>query len=1497
MWKRITCWVLAISLILGICPMFALTAFASDSSDFISWTDDGLKRYEQLETVPKNPSQEIFLEAARNEYERAQIVVRSDTQNFRVTSVEFTKLFNESGASIAAENLSYHFALYEVDIPTDNESSIPWEPSSHGLPLYAKNSMCDALSNEVAIDVEKSCNQPIYLEIYVPANTQPGMYQGYVTVNTTLGNTKKLITLEVFDATVPELKDAKFTNYNWMTDFAGGFRCDWNAFTDYYHIQDITDDHTDFTPEVYEILNNWAEFATAHRQNMVLISTTALLGAANSTVDKNGKYTFDWTLFDKYVDVWLQHGVTRLSGIQFSFLEGDAMLTDDGHGRAVFDWRFYSRDEIKYDVEKDTWYSQYLPALAQHLEEYSITKYPQFDGTENKTLFDIWCQHLYDEPSNYTLWLYYADLANKYLVNSQGKRPKLFDADNNGCTKYQPAMVEKMGILVPQESIETDSIPYYHGKVEEGKEFWTYVCCGPGIPWLNRFVGQPDTTYPMLFWYDAKINATGYLHWGWNFWNVGPSEIMFGPNVVGDSYIVYPDAENKTLLSSIRLEGQRDGIEDWELAQLAHKTDDAMTQQLLEKAVPHPAGQYVTNIQDFRSLRHVLLQLASGIVPEKLPEIEKPGASIPEPPTDGYYVDDMDERIQYSEGMEIWTEDVSYKNTLHYNNYEGEAGTDGGTASFTFEGTGIGILGNKSKNAGKMRVELFNDQNECIDKQIINCYGNKIEPFIHYDKTDLSYGTYTIKMTHVRTETPNNPYSQMVLDAFIVHDNRENAYATVWTDTCNNGRLDLKAAGSPISSGNRVSIGTEVTVTAVPDQGWYCKYIDINGKVYSDSCTIPADKDLIIKAVFDQVPETHNPENVAYMKNVTSSSLAPGYTNAGAVDGISPIGDKEKIESAWANEPHEKETLQENAWVCVDLGQPYTIDKAILDWDTWGPIVPDKYEIQTADSMDGPFTTVVTQIGKEIGGDHVHPFIPTTAQCVRIWIPMEGNENMGWDCVRLNELEVYSQVESLQQDKTELNNQIMAAEAMSQEAYTSGSWAKLQVVLRDAKIVQADDYATAEAIADAVTALKETMQGMEQLSGTIVLKPQNEAEFNEHVTNKTTVVFTIKNAKTAVLKNGEEKALEIKNETVTLSDLTEGTYVLKATDDIGKTAEFLFEVDCTAPGGVTSGVVYAVEKTFVIQDNHLAEVTLDGKVQTVANNRCSITVGLGKHSITAVDKAGNRAEFTVELATKLELNMELDSVAQRNEEDYTAESWNQFLNAKQAAEAVRNSTTATQEQIDAAVATLKEAVDALVPRSEEPDVKPDVKPDETPIYPVAPEKPDSNFVDVRPSDYYYDAVNWSAENGITTGVDSVHFAPDMVCTRAQAVTFLWRAAGSPEPQNRENPFTDVKTTDYFCKAVLWAVEEGITKGTSETTFSPDVVCSRAHIVAFLWRSARMPLTSGTNPFEDVKDTDYFSDAVRWAVAEKVTTGTTNTTFSPDASCTRAQIVTFLYRIK
>ena len=182
------------------------------------------------------------------------------------------------------------------------------------------------------------------------------------------------------------------------------------------------------------------------------------------------------------------------------------------------------------------------------------------------------------------------------------------------------------------------------------------------------------------------------------------------------------------------------------------------------------------------------------------------------------------------------------------------------------------------------------------------------------------------------------------------------------------------------------------------------------------------------------------------------------------------------------------------------------------------------------------------------------------------------------------------------------------------------------------------------------------------------------------------------------------------------------------------------------------------------------------------------------------------------------------------------------------------------------------------------------------LYAIWEENYVNPFTDVKESDYFYTPVQWAVKEGVTAGMSETLFGPEITCTRAHAVTFLWRTAGEPEPMTNDMPFTDVPSDQYYYKAVQWAVEEGITAGTSATTFSPDSPCTRGQIVSFLWRFAREPEPLLEEmPFTDVSAGMYYENPVLWAAYYGITAGITPTLFGPDSPCTRGQIVCFLYR--
>ena len=228
------------------------------------------------------------------------------------------------------------------------------------------------------------------------------------------------------------------------------------------------------------------------------------------------------------------------------------------------------------------------------------------------------------------------------------------------------------------------------------------------------------------------------------------------------------------------------------------------------------------------------------------------------------------------------------------------------------------------------------------------------------------------------------------------------------------------------------------------------------------------------------------------------------------------------------------------------------------------------------------------------------------------------------------------------------------------------------------------------------------------------------------------------------------------------------------------------------------------------------------------------------------------------------------------EEDWTPESFAVLKEAVAEAKRIQDDEDASQEQVDAAESAVIRAVDGLQPKGGS-----------------------FLFEDVRDeSKFFFNPVYWAfgASPQITNGIDDTHFGPDRSCTRGQVVTFLWRAAGCPEPKNTETGFRDLKDGGFYLKAVAWAVENEITNGLSNDRFGPDATCTRGQIVTFLWRFKGKPVSgSAATPFTDLKPNGFYLEAVAWAVENKITNGMTATTFAPDATCTRGQVVTFLYR--
>lgn len=386
-------------------------------------------------------------------------------------------------------------------------------------------------------------------------------------------------------------------------------------------------------------------------------------------------------------------------------------------------------------------------------------------------------------------------------------------------------------------------------------------------------------------------------------------------------------------------------------------------------------------------------------------------------------------------------------------------------------------------------------------------------------------------------------------------------------------------------------------------------------------------------------------------------------------------------------------------------------------------------------------------------------------------------------------------------------------------------------------------------------------------------------------------------------------------------------------------------LDATAPSisGIADKGVYYGETSFTVSDAHLKSVTDNGKLITAAGGSYKITPDNKSHIVTAEDIAGNKTSYTVEIYKIYTVSFMVDGkllvdkyvnhgfdltdipdIPTKPGYDWIKPVWDVTDFSKITSDMVVNAKYTLNfyginlyfdsrggSEIPKVFDNISSVIglEKYKPTREgfafsgwhrDPFMKQPVKEiqlerDTTIFAKWVYQGEGSPFKDVAKDSYYYNAVVWALERNITDGKLPQIFEPDTSCTRAQAVSFLWRAMGCPETKNKENPFTDVKPDAYYYKAVLWAIGEGITDGTTPTTFSPEDTVTRAQSVTFLWRKMGKPETAGANPFEDVRKEDYYYNAVLWAVEKTITDGVTPTTFVPEQGCSRAQSVTFLNR--
>jgi hypothetical protein len=696
------------------------------------WVENSQRIVYRTSTLPQNPDVSIELVSARNEYESVQIALRSET-SFEISGLQFSELVSGAGDVIAGDNIGYRFVEYREDATVQPN---PWFPDRAGNPLYPESAVPDPLSNEPSIPVSSQSTQPIFVTSYVPADTSPGRYEGTVTVDTTLGELDVPITVEVYDVEIPSVADANFVNYHWT--MTNGFTWDgfrWNGETvqdtealdvgeHYYGVEAYSD-------EWFDLMDEFARMLTDYRTNMVWVRTDLFLtatGADMADFVDGIPEDLDWSLFDRYVQIFADRGVTNFANqhlIHALNQMPDAEKPDES-------WSDALPGELP---ETDAYIRNYLTALHEHLEAKGWT------GEDGFT----WYQHILDEPitENQKNWWTYAAREIKRVNATIGAAFTTMDADPDGILMADDVK-EYVDVWVPLTPDFEEKKDRYKDEQAAGKDLWVYTCEVNTPPWLNRFWTQPTVTGRLLFWNLSQEGVQGHLHWGWNAWYVGPWQ--------GDSFIVYPDRDNATVKSTLRYEAHRDGIEDYELMHQLKETDPALARELADHVVsPEDPRRYTLDPAYVTALHDYLVKAAAGEEVGEIPQPTSPYAGQDVPAT--HLVNNTDGDITYTGDWSARSRQYAYQGNVHATSRAGDE------AVYEFYGSGIDVVIEKNERSGRVAVSVNGSE-----PTIVDTYEKVQHDYVTvYRARDLEPGErHTVTVTNLED-------AELSLDAFRIH--------------------------------------------------------------------------------------------------------------------------------------------------------------------------------------------------------------------------------------------------------------------------------------------------------------------------------------------------------------------------------------------------------------------------------------------------------------------------------------------------------------------------------------------------------------------------------------------------------------------------------------------------------------------------------------------------------------------------------------------------------
>lgn len=606
--KRLLCGILAAVLVSGtvaVTPAHAENAQEEGAAQTTMdvWVQNSADRAFASSQMPRQAEQEIKLYAAKNEYEAAQILVRS-SEGLNNLSLQASILIGENGAEIAASNIViYREYSAEAKVGGDVEAT------PDGSDLYT-----DALLPNEPLNVQGNITQPYWVRVYVPKNQAAGVYTGSVTVTAQEGTFSVPVSVKVYDVTIPDTDEANFKMINWFSTAGTDFGVLESSISNQYDVE-MYDENW------WKVMESIARDLAIHRNNVIFMDAEALLMPESTMLPEGdtrteyvtgtdrkmaaGRYLFDWSNFDRMMDLFLDAGA-----MQYLYLAGNSKVVK-GVGDQMMVYVLEEQNGVMTRVTKPIFSDQqagivnleaeeYVTTLFAALRAHMLERYPELLGSVYVSALDEPSTAAENQASNW----YYSTIRTVYPETPS----------NEAHHRFTTGMTESTTLCPVLDIYETNQ-SFYQQQRADGKELWYYTCIGPQGNYLNRFIPYHLIKTRLIPWYAYQIGASGYLHWGYSYW--GFKDTLDSVQT-GDEWLVRPDVENYDIFTSVRNEAQLDGIEDYELLIQLTEEDKAAADRIVDSMI-QSATLYTkdgaTAMAAHKSLLDLLTGQATGPIP------------------------------------------------------------------------------------------------------------------------------------------------------------------------------------------------------------------------------------------------------------------------------------------------------------------------------------------------------------------------------------------------------------------------------------------------------------------------------------------------------------------------------------------------------------------------------------------------------------------------------------------------------------------------------------------------------------------------------------------------------------------------------------------------------------------------------------------------------------------------------------------------------------------